>query len=124
MTLVGSDFPAGRVVHVYYKEIEDESLLGAVLADSAGAIRMTFTVPSDAEIGEEQDIIAVSAANETQYKTKAKHSLPPQEIIVNPEQASAGGRLRIEGHNMPLFTLVRLNIVKSVVPVDQRNCCC
>ena len=110
VTLSGSNFPAGRVVHIYYKENIDENLLGAVLADSAGNIRMTFTVPSDAEIGEEQDIIAESAANRIHYKAKTTHSLPDQELIVTPEQASAGGRLTIEGHNMPLFTLVQLNI--------------
>ena len=108
--LVGENFPAGRVVQVYYKEAIDELLQGAVLADSAGKLRLTFSVPSDAEIGEEQDVIAQSAANESKFKAKTEHALPDQEIIVTPSQVSAGGRLRIEGHNMPLFTLVGLHI--------------
>ena len=111
VTLVGSNFPSGRVVHVYYDDDDNEqNLLGARLADSSGNLRMSFTVPSNAEIGEEQDIIAKSQANEFQYKAKATHSLPEQELIVTPTQVSAGGRVTIEGHNMPLFTLVHLNI--------------
>ena len=111
VTLVGSNFPSGRVVHVYYDDDDNEqNLLGARLADSSGNLRMSFTVPSNAEIGEEQDIIAKSQANEFQYKAKATHSLPEQELIVTPKQVSAGGRVTIEGHNMPLFTLVHLNI--------------
>ena len=111
VTLVGSNFPSGRVVHVYYDDDDNEqNLLGARLADSSGNLRMSFTVPSNAEIGEEQDIIAKSQANEFQYKAKATHSLPEQELIVTPSQVSAGGRVTIEGHNMPLFTLVHLYI--------------
>ena len=110
VTLVGSNFPAGRVVEIYYKEAADDLLQGAVLADSAGKIRVNFSVPSDAEIGEEQDVIAQSAANTSKFKAKAVHALPDQEIIVTPTQVSAGGRLDIEGHNMPLFTLVGLRI--------------
>ena len=111
VTLTGQNFPAGRVVHVYYDDdTDEENLLGAVLADSAGNVRMNFTVPSNAEIGEEQDIIAKSQANEFQYKAKGTHALPEQELIVTPQAVSAGGRVSIEGHNMPLFTLVHLNI--------------
>ena len=111
VTLTGENFPAGRVVHVYYDDDdEEENLLGAVLADSAGNVRMNFTVPSNAEIGDEQDIIAKSQANEFQYKAKGTHALPEQELIVTPSSVSAGGRVRIEGHNMPLFTLVTLEI--------------
>ena len=110
VTLAGENFPAGRVVEVFYKEAMDELLQGAVLADSAGKIRVNFSVPSDAEIGEEQDVIALSAANKSKFKAKAVHALPDQEIIVTPTQVSAGGRLKIEGHNMPLFTLVGLRI--------------
>ena len=110
VTLVGSNFPASRVVEIFYKEATDELLQGAVLADSAGKIRVNFSVPSDAEIGEEQDVIALSAANKAKFKAKAVHALPDQEIIVTPTQVSAGGRLDIEGHNMPLFTLVGLRI--------------
>ena len=111
VTLVGSNFPAGRVVHVFYDDDDnDENLLGAVLADSSGDLRMNFTVPSNAEIGDEQDIIAKSQANEFQYRSKSTHALPEQELIVSPAQLSAGGRMRIEGHNMPLFTLVFIDI--------------
>ena len=111
VTLVGSNFPSGRVVHVYYDDDDNEqNLLGARLADSSGNLRMSFTVPSNAEIGEEQDIIAKSQANVFQYKAKATHSLPEQELIVTPTQVSAGGRVRLEGHNMPLFTLVTVKI--------------
>ena len=110
VTIVGKNFPAGRVVSIFYDKDDDENLLTAVLADSIGQFRDTFTVPSNAEIGDDQDIIAKSQANETQYKTKASHALPEQELVINPTQASAGGRLTIEGHNMPLFTLVDLYI--------------
>ena len=71
---------------------------------------MNFTVPSNAEIGEEQDIIAKSQPTSSKYKAKAVHALPEQELIVSPAQLSAGGRMRIEGHNMPLFTLVAIDI--------------
>ena len=111
VTLTGKNFPAGRVVHVYYDDDDDEeNLLGAVLADSSGKLRMNFTVPSNAEIGDEQDIIAKSQANVFHYKAKATHALPEQELIVTPQAVSAGGRVRIEGHNMPLFTLVHIDI--------------
>ena len=110
VSIVGENFPAGRVVQIYYRDTEDENQQGAVLADSAGRISISFTVPSDAEIGEEQDVTATSAANENDYKAKATHSLPPQEIIVTPMQVAPGGRLTIEGHNMPLYTLVGLKI--------------
>ena len=110
VSVVGENFPAGRVVQIYYRDTEDENQQGAVLADSAGRISISFTVPSDAEIGEEQDVTATSAANENDYKAKATHSLPPQEIIVTPMQVAPGGRLTIEGHNMPLYTLVGLKI--------------
>ena len=110
VTVVGKNFPSGRVVSLFYDEDDDDDLLSAMLADSAGRFRSSFTVPSNAEIGEEQDILAISAANENKYKTKAIHSLPPQELIITPEAVSAGGRLTIEGHNMPLFTLVHVNI--------------
>jgi hypothetical protein len=115
VTVVGRNFPAGRVVSLFYDEDDDEDLLSAMLADSAGRFRSSFTVPSNAEIGEEQDILAISAANENKYKTKAIHSLPPQELIITPEAVSAGGRLTIEGHNMPLFTLVHVNIADITV---------
>ena len=110
VSIVGENFPAGRVVQIYYRDTEDENQQGAVLADSAGRISISFTVPSDAEIGEEQDVTATSAAQENDYKAKAMHSLPPQEIIVTPMQVVPGGRLTIEGHNMPLYTLVGLRI--------------
>ena len=110
VSIVGENFPAGRVVQIYYRDTEDENQQGAVLADSAGRIGISFTVPSDAEIGEEQDVTATSAAGENDYKAKATHSLPPQEIIVTPMQVAPGGRLTIEGHNMPLYTLVGLKI--------------
>ena len=110
VSIVGENFPAGRVVQIYYRDTDDENQQGAVLADSAGRISISFTVPSDAEIGEEQDVTATSAANENDYKAKATHSLPPQEIIVTPMQVAPGGRLTIEGHNMPLYTLVGLKI--------------
>ena len=110
VSVVGKNFPAGRVVSLYYDDDDDDDLLSAILADSAGRFRSSFTVPSNAEIGEEQDILAISAANENKYKTKAVHALPPQELIITPEAASAGGRLTIEGHNMPLFTLVHVQI--------------
>ena len=110
VSIVGENFPAGRVVQIYYRDTEDENQQGAVLADSAGRISISFTVPSDAEIGEEQDVTATSAAGENDYKAKATHSLPPQEIIVTPMQVAPGGRLTIEGHNMPLYTLVTLKI--------------
>ena len=110
VSIVGENFPAGRVVQIYYRDTEDENQQGAVLADSAGRISISFTVPSDAEIGEEQDVTATSAAGENDYKAKATHSLPPQEIIVTPMQVAPGGRLTIEGHNMPLYTLVGLKI--------------
>ena len=110
VTITGENFPSGRVVQVYYRDTEDENQQGAVLADSAGRISISFIVPSDAEIGEEQDVTARSAADENDYKAKASHSLPPQEIIVTPTQVAPGGRLTIEGHNMPLYTLVGLQI--------------
>ena len=110
VSVVGENFPAGRVVQIYYRDTEDENQQGAVLADSAGKISISFTVPSDAEIGEEQDVTATSAAHVNDYKAKAMHSLPPQEIIVTPMQVAPGGRLTIEGHNMPLYTLVGLRI--------------
>ena len=110
VSIVGENFPAGRVVQIYYRDTEDENQQGAVLADSAGRISISFTVPSDAEIGEEQDVTATSATDENDYKAKATHSLPPQEIIVTPMQVAPGGRLTIEGHNMPLYTLVGLRI--------------
>ena len=115
VTVVGKNFPSGRVVSLFYDEDDDDDLLSAMLADSAGRFRSSFTVPSNAEIGEEQDILAISAANENKYKTKAIHSLPPQELIITPEAVSAGGRLTIEGHNMPLFTLVHVNIADITV---------
>ena len=110
VSVVGKNFPAGRVVSLYYDGDDDDDLLSAMLADSAGRFRSSFTVPSNAEIGEEQDILAISAANENKYKTKAVHALPPQELVITPEAASAGGRITIEGHNMPLFTLVNVFI--------------
>ena len=110
VSVVGENFPAGRVIQIYYRDTEDENQQGAVLADSAGKISISFTVPSDAEIGEEQDVTATSAAHVNDYKAKAMHSLPPQEIIVTPMQVAPGGRLTIEGHNMPLYTLVGLRI--------------
>ena len=59
---------------------------GAVLADSAGRIRMNFTVPSNAEIDEEQDIIAKSSAANRSSSTRPRptHSLPEQDLIVTP----------------------------------------
>ena len=110
VSIVGRNFPAGRVVSLFYDDDDDDDLLSAILADSSGRFRTSFTVPSNAEIGEEQDILAISAANENKYKTKAVHSLPPQELVINPEAVSAGGRITIEGHNMPLFTLVNVFI--------------
>ena len=110
VSVVGRNFPSGRVVSLYYDDDDDDDLLSAMLADSAGRFRSSFTVPSNAEIGEEQDILAISAANPNKYKTKAVHALPPQELIITPESASAGGRITIEGHNMPLFTLVHVSI--------------
>ena len=115
VTVVGKNFPAGRVVSLYYDEDEDDDLLSAMLADSSGRFRSSFTVPSNAEIGEEQDILAISAANSNKYKAKAVHSLPPQELVISPENISAGGRLTIEGHNMPLFTLVHIKIADITV---------
>ena len=85
VSIVGKNFPSGRVVEIFYDEDEDDDLLSAILADSAGRFRSSFTVPSNAEIGEEQDILAISAANENKYKTKAVHALPPQELIITPE---------------------------------------
>ena len=85
VSVVGKNFPAGRVVSLYYDGDDDDDLLSAMLADSAGRFRSSFTVPSNAEIGEEQDILAISAANENKYKTKAVHALPPQELIITPE---------------------------------------
>ena len=110
VSVTGENFPAGRVVQIYYRDEKDENQQGAVLADSAGKISISFTVPSDAEIGQEQDVIAISAVHDNDYKAKSTHSLPPQEIIVSPAQVAPGGRLTIEGHNMPLFTLVGLRI--------------
>ena len=110
VSVVGENFPAARVVQLFYKDNTEDLLQGAVLADSAGKIRLNFSVPSDAEIGEEQDVIAESAANTSKFKAKTSHALPDQEIVVTPTQVSAGGRLSIEGHNMPLFTNVTLKI--------------
>ena len=116
VTVAGENFPAVRVVQVYYGEVKDENLQGAVLADSAGRLNINFTVPSNAEIGEEQDVTAQSAAMPSnKFRAKASHELPPQEIIVTPMQVTSGGRLRIEGHNMPLFTIVKLNIAGIAV---------
>ena len=84
ITVTGENFPSGRVVQVYYRDTEEENQQGAVLADSAGKLSISFTVPSDAEIGEEQDVTAISAANTTDYKAKDDHSLPPQEINLDP----------------------------------------
>ena len=111
VTVVGEGFPATRVVNLYYGGTDDEDLLGAVLADSSGEVRFTFTVPSTAQIGEEQDVIARSAAiPQNKFRAKSVHSLPPQEVIVTPTTVASGGRVNIEGHNMPLFTLVGLQI--------------
>ena len=71
VNVTGNDFPAGRVVQLYNRDDADENQQGAVLADSAGRISISFTVPSDAEIGEEQDVTAISATNVNDYKAKA-----------------------------------------------------
>ncbi len=116
VTVAGENFPAVRVVQVYYGDVRDENLQGAVLADSAGRINISFTVPSNAEIGDEQDVTAQSAAKPiNKFRAKASHELPPQEIIVAPMQVASGGRLTIEGHNMPLFTIVKLSIAGITV---------
>ena len=85
VTLTGrTSRPAASCLVFYDDDDNDENLLSAVLADSSGGLRMNFTVPSNAEIGEEQDIMAKSQANTFQYRTKATHALPEQELIVSP----------------------------------------
>ena len=106
VTVVGSNFPAEKLVNIEY----DGNLVNAALSDTAGNVRTSFVVPSNAEIGEAQDVVAESSILSSKFKAKAEHSLPKQEIIVTPIQVSSGGRLVVEGHNMPLFTGVTLTI--------------
>ena len=110
MSVVGRNFPSGRVVSLYYDEDDGRRSPVRYPGRLIRPVPTSFTVPSNAEIGEEQDILAISAANPNKYKTKTVHSLPAQELVITPEAVSAGGRITIEGHNMPLFTLVTLHI--------------
>ena len=121
VTVVGSKFPASSelAVEIKYGLAGNERTITAATPDSVGSWRETFVIPTTAVIGE--DHVVKAAPIDTafdHYEGKGSHRLPEQEVIVTPSRVAAGGRMRVEGHNMPLFTLVHLKISNITVSGD------
>ena len=121
VTVVGSKFPASSelAVEIKYGLAGNERTITAATPDSVGSWRETFVIPTTAVIGE--DHVVKAAPIDTDYdhfEGKGSHRLPEQEVIVTPSRVAAGGRMRVEGHNMPLFTLVHLKISNITVSGD------
>ena len=113
LTVVGSKFPAGAelAVEIKYGLAGNERVIGAATPDSSGNWRTTFTVPTTAVIGEDHNVLATPIEEAfNHFKGKGVHRLPEQEVIVTPSVVASGGRMTLEGHNMPLFTVVRINM--------------
>ena len=118
VTVVGSKFPASSelAVEIKYGLAGNEKTITAATPDSVGSWRETFVIPTNAIIGE--DHVVKAAPINTSYdhfEGKGTHRLPEQEVIVTPSRVAAGGRIRVEGHNMPLFTGVALKISNITV---------
>ena len=121
VTVVGSKFPASSelAVEIRYGLAGNEKTITAATPDSVGSWRETFVIPTTAVIGE--DHVVKAAPIDTgfdHFEGKGSHRLPEQEVIVTPGRVAAGGRMTVEGHNMPLFTLVHLKISNITVSGD------
>ena len=121
VTVVGSKFPASSelAVEIKYGLAGNERTITAATPDSVGNWRETFVIPTTAVIGE--DHVVKAAPIDTDYdhfEGKGTHRLPEQEVIVTPSRVAAGGRLTVQGRNMPLFTLVHLKISNITVSGD------
>ena len=113
VTVVGSKFPASPelAVELRYGLAGNEKTIGAATPDSGGNFRATFTVPTTAVIGEDHVLLAAPIEEAfSDFEGKGTHRLPEQLVVVNPSRVAAGGRMNLEGHNMPLFTLVNVDI--------------
>ena len=113
VTVVGSKFPASSelAVEIKYGLAGNERTITAATPDSAGNWRETFVIPTTAVIGEDHVVVAAPISGQfSRFKGKGTHRLPEQELIVRPGRVAAGGRMNLEGHNMPLFTLVNVEI--------------
>ena len=113
VTVVGNKFPASSelAVEIRYGLAGNERTITAATPDSTGNWRETFVIPTTAVIGEDHVIRAAPINPQfSNFEGKGLHRLPEQELIVSPSRVAAGGRMNLEGHNMPLFTLVRVNI--------------
>ena len=113
VTVVGSKFPASPelAVEIRYGLSGNEKTIGAATPDSGGNFRATFTVPTTAVIGEDHVVLAAPIEEAfNHFEGKGTHRLPEQMVVVNPKRVAAGGRMNLEGHNMPLFTLVGVDI--------------
>ena len=121
VTVVGSKFPASSelAVEIKYGLAGNEKTITAATPDSVGSWRETFVIPTTAVIGEDHVVKASPInADYNNFEGKGTHRLPEQEVIVTPSRVAAGGRMRVEGHNMPLFTLVELKISNITVSGD------
>ena len=121
VTVVGSKFPASSelAVEIRYGLAGNEKTITAATPDSTGGWRTTFVVPTTAVIGEDHVVKAAPInTNFDHFEGKGAHRLPEQEVIVTPSRVAAGGRMNVEGHNMPLFTLVHLRISNIEVSGD------
>ena len=98
-------------MEISYGLAGSERTIGAATPDSTGGWRATFTVPTTAVIGEDH-VVAAAPIEEafSHFKGKGSHRLPEQELIVSPSRVAAGASMRLEGHNMPLFTRVIVKI--------------
>ena len=126
VTVIGSKFPAGAelAVNIKYGLAGNERTIASATPDSSGNWRATFTVPTTAIIGQDHVVLAEPIEPAfSHFKGKGVHRLPEQEVIVTPGKVAAGGRMTIEGHNMPLFTRVyvyiaNIRVVEGGVETD------
>ena len=113
VVVIGSNFPAEDVVTISYRG----RTVTASNTDTVGRFRATFPVPVNAPIGEEHEVVAISAdkadgsdANEPTLKAKKLHTVPDEILEVTPMLAAPGTRITITGSNLPLYTQVGVSI--------------
>ena len=103
LTVNGNGFPADENIMVEYGGGSAHS----VRSDGTGSWTTAFSVPSNAEIGEDATIKA-SLAGSDDYTAETTHSVPAQTITLGSATASSGSTLTIAGDGFPRFASVRV----------------
>ena len=112
VAVIGSNFPAEDVITISYRG----RTVTASNTDTVGRFRGTFNVPVNAPIGEEHEVVAISAdkadGNDGKplLKAKALHQVPDEVLEVTPAVAAPGTRIDIKASNLPLYTPVNVYI--------------